>query len=108
MADVGFSTGHSRAQASRAVDVATQYFAYVAVTGAAAAIAVVTLAYSAQTALSLVDTTVFPERPAKIERVKMLPAQPDKLEAPSNTFAMLPSSMPLRMKNDVISSNYRN
>jgi hypothetical protein len=108
MAGAGFNTAQSRAQAARAVDVATQYFAYVAVTGAAAAIAVVTLAYSAQTAMSLVDVTVFPERPAKIERVNTLPAQPDKLESSPNTFAMLPSSMPMSMKNDVISSNYQN
>lgn len=92
-------------QAARAADLATQYLAYIAVIGMAAAVAVVAMMFSAKTALHLVDAAAFPKRqPAQSQQFQpTLPAAQDRLET-KNTFAMVP--MPLDMKNDVMSSNF--
>ena len=90
-------------RASRAANLATHYFAYVAGISIAAAVAAVTLVYSAQTALTWVDAAAFPERHATAEGSK--PATEHADAAPTE-FAMLPSGAPLRIRNDVMSTNF--
>ncbi|MFN0220065.1 MAG: hypothetical protein ACKVP4_14780 [Hyphomicrobium sp.] len=92
----------------RFVDLATQYFAYMAGVSIAVGVAAVTIVYSAQTALTYVDDVAFPARHATESRPAStrLPAQPDRPTQEANTFAMLPSSMPIKFKNDVMSSNF--
>lgn len=92
-------------KANRAADVASQYFAYIAVLSVGVMIAVVTMYYSAQTAITWIDAATFPER-NPTANFRTLPAEQDNGAAVSNTFAMLPAAAPLRMKNEVISSNF--
>ncbi len=84
----------------------TQYFAYVAVVCVAIAGAVGAMALSAQTALVWIDGVA---RPAQAIERTMPAASPDQqmiIRPTSATFAMLPATIPMRMKNDVVSSNY--
>ncbi|MGQ0456383.1 MAG: hypothetical protein ACT4OU_04905 [Hyphomicrobium sp.] len=79
---------------SRVVEVATDYFAYIAGISVAVAIAAMALVYSAQTALSVVSRIAIPERPA-IDMRSTLPAERDAAPSAANTFAMLPAAGPL-------------
>lgn len=91
--------------AGRAANLATHYFAYVAGISVAVAVAAVTLVYSAQTALTWVDLAAFPERHA-IARQPLAQPAADKADVAPTEFAMLPSGAPLRIRNEVISTNF--
>jgi hypothetical protein len=103
-----FASNDLTKRTDRFVDLATQYFAYMAGVSIAVGVAAVTIVYSAQTALTYVDDLAFPPRHTTESRSYSapLPAEPDKAPREANTFAMLPSAMPLTFKNDVMSSNF--
>lgn len=84
----------------------TQYFAYVAVVCIAIAGAVGAIALSAQTALVWVDGMARPAQAIERTIPASSPKQPTIIKSTSATFAMLPASMPMRIKNDVVTSNY--
>lgn len=101
-------SGSTTAGVSQATEVAAQYFAYIAVIGVAAAIAVVAMMFSAQTALHFVDAAAFPNRAPVVQTRQLKPTVPAEQDAGAAkaTFAMLPSAMPAKIKNDVMSSNF--
>ncbi len=89
---------------SRAANLATHYFAYVAGISIAAAVAALTLVYSAQMALTWVDLAAFPER--HMDARPSAPPAAEKADVAPTEFAMLPSGAPLRIRNDVMSTNF--
>lgn len=89
------------------VDTATEYFAYIGMMSAAVVVAVAALVFSGQTALKWVDAIA---RPAETTLQLKPTVDPSPVPATEKTvrgtFAMLPSSMPLRLRDDVITTNF--
>lgn len=99
----------SPARTSRLADAVTEYFAYVALVCVAVAVAVVTMAFSANVAVRVLDQVTKPgyfdaqsetNSPAKTQ------GEGDSAKPVHGKFAMLPATLPLRIKDDVISSNF--
>ena len=84
----------------------TAYLAYVGVVASAIFFAVMAFAFSAESALTWVDSVSRPA--AKAGETRPEPASPAEyiLEARASGFAMLPASMPARMKDDVLASQF--
>ena len=95
------------ARAVAMADTATEYFAYIGMMSAAVVVAVAALVFSGQTALKWVDAVARPAESTMQLKPTVAPSHvPATEKTVRGTFAMLPSAMPLRLRDDVIATNY--
>ena len=94
-------------RAARLMDLVTEYFAYVGIIGVAVCVAVMTLAFSAAVGVQLLDKVAKPGFfETEMQRASPATKAPTVQPFAPAEFAMMPGPVPLRMKDDVISSNY--
>lgn len=94
-------------RAARLMDLVTEYFAYVGIIGVAVCVAVMTLAFSAAVGVQLLDKVAKPGFfETEMQRAPPATKAPAVQPFAPAEFAMMPGPVPLRMKDDVISSNY--
>jgi hypothetical protein len=95
------------ARTAAMVDTATEYFAYIGMMSAAVVVAVAALVFSGQTALKWVDAIARPAETTMQLKPTVAPSPvPATEKTVRGTFAMLPSSMPLRLRDDIIATNF--
>ncbi len=94
-------------RAPRLMDLVTEYFAHVGIIGVAVCVAVMTLAFSAAVGVQLLDKVAKPGFfETEMQRASPATKAPTVQPFAPAEFAMMPGPVPLRMKDDVISSNY--
>lgn len=94
-------------QVAKFTNWATEYFAYVALIGCASAAAVVALVFSANIAFQYLDTISKPgyfDPPTQASTPAPVPVEAQRVRG--KAFAMLPASVPLNIRNDVIASQF--
>lgn len=102
-----WSTAENTRRNNKIADLATEYFAYVALIGIASAAAVAAIVFSANVAVTWLDHMASPgffDHPAQATTpVDQRQSAPGTRTA---SFAMLPASVPLKIRNDVIASDF--
>lgn len=92
---------------SRLLESAAEYFAYVALIGLASAAAVLAIVFSANVAVTWLDHVSSPGffgRPAEVSSPMDETYRQQHMRGAA--FAMLPASVPLKIRNDVIASDF--